>query len=138
MCPFVCRIRVTPDTTLTIDNTVMRPDTLTSVSQLGPSVSFDVIVFNEGPSTAPGARLMISWPLNISEPSDSYILYPTSVSVHGNRSRLIPYTTHSIDSTCTHSSILLQSTTPITNSISLNHSMVALTPTHTLTPSYLH
>ena len=62
---------------------VMRPDTLTSLSQLGPSVTFEVIISNQGPSPAPGARLSISWPLNISEPSDSYILYPTSVSVQG-------------------------------------------------------
>lgn len=83
VCPLVCRIGVTPDTTVTIDDTVVRPNTLTSVSQLGPSVSFDVIVFNQGPSTALGAKLAISWPLDTLVPSDSYILYPTSVSVQG-------------------------------------------------------
>lgn len=78
----MCRITVTPDRQLTLDNTIERPDVLTSLSQLGPSASIQVAVFNEGPSTAPGAKLTITWPLRATA-SGAYILYPTSVSVKG-------------------------------------------------------
>lgn len=82
VCVFclVCRIEITPDTALTLDNTIVRPQTLTSQSDLGPSTSVKIFVSNLGPSTAPGATLTINWPLE-TVPSGRYILYPTSVSV---------------------------------------------------------
>ena len=80
VCCLVCRIEITPDTTLTLDNTIVRPSTLNRLSDLGPSTSVEVAVFNDGPSTAPGASLTINWPLQ-TENSGPYILYPTSVSV---------------------------------------------------------